>query len=97
MMYEGSRGQGCGAYRGRGRGRAGFNKATLECYRCHKLGHYQYECPTSNREVNYAELNKDEMFLMSYMELCEAMQEDAWFLDSGCSIICVEIEMCSIS
>ena len=31
--------------RGRGRGGRSFNKATIECFKCHKLGHFQYECP----------------------------------------------------
>lgn len=91
VTYEGGRGRGRGrgAYRGRGRGRAStsFNKATVECYRCRKLGHFQYECPSWNKEeANYTELNeKDEMLLMSYVEMEDARREDAWFLDSGCS------------
>ena len=42
VTYEGGRGYGRGAYRGRrnGRGRSGFNKANVECYRCHNLGHF---------------------------------------------------------
>ncbi|XP_050387263.1 uncharacterized protein LOC126803509 [Argentina anserina] len=35
-----------GRGRGRGRGRLGFSKALIECFKCHKLGHYQYECPS---------------------------------------------------
>ena len=35
----------CGVFRGRGRGRQAFNKAIVECYKCHQLGHFQYECP----------------------------------------------------
>lgn len=36
------RGRGRGSYRGRGRGRGRtFNKAVVECYRCHNLGHFQ--------------------------------------------------------
>jgi len=31
--------------RGRGRARQSFNKALVECFKCHKLGHFQYECP----------------------------------------------------
>ena len=41
--------RGRGAYRGRGRGRSSqfySNKATVECFKCHKLGHFQYECPS---------------------------------------------------
>jgi hypothetical protein len=82
------RGQGRRAPRGggRGRGQYTFNKTIVECYKCHKPGHFQYECPTVNKEANYAELNnEEEILLMSYVELYDNNQEDAWFLDSGCS------------
>ncbi|XP_048231253.1 uncharacterized protein LOC125370285 [Ricinus communis] len=39
------RGRGRGGGRGNGRGKS-FNKANVECYCCHNLGHFQYECPT---------------------------------------------------
>lgn len=72
--------------RGRGRGRTNFNKATVECYKCHNLGHFQYECPTWHKEVNYAELEEeDELLLMAYVELHETKRKDAWFVDSDCS------------
>ncbi|XP_042379980.1 uncharacterized protein LOC121972365 [Zingiber officinale] len=49
-------------------------------------GHFQYECPKWEKEVNYAELEeKEELLLMSYIKLDQAMREDVWFLDSGCS------------
>lgn len=40
-------GRGRGSHRGRGSGRRrqSFNKATIEYFKCHKLGHFQYECP----------------------------------------------------
>ncbi|KAL1221312.1 hypothetical protein V5N11_002154 [Cardamine amara subsp. amara] len=42
VTYGGrGRGRGGGQGRGRGRGRI-FNKATIECFKCHKLGHFQY-------------------------------------------------------
>lgn len=85
--YSG-RGRGRSSFRGRGRGRGrqAFTKATVECFKCHQLGHFQYECPSWNKEANYAELEeKDEMLLMSYVELHEAKRKCAWFLDSGCS------------
>ncbi|XP_027915064.1 uncharacterized protein LOC114174419 [Vigna unguiculata] len=46
QAYEqSSRGRGHGGYRGRGRGRGrgqgrAFYKSIVECYRCHKLGHF---------------------------------------------------------
>ncbi|XP_074376680.1 uncharacterized protein LOC141718202 [Apium graveolens] len=40
------RGRGRNSYRGRGRGRQSFNRATIECFNCHKLGHFQSECPS---------------------------------------------------
>ncbi|TXG65249.1 hypothetical protein EZV62_006524 [Acer yangbiense] len=82
------RGRGRGFFRGRGRSRGhqSFNKALVECYKCHKLGHFQYECPSWDKEANYAELGEEEeMLLMSYVEMNEAKREDVWFLDSGCS------------
>ncbi|XP_050378459.1 uncharacterized protein LOC126795736 [Argentina anserina] len=84
----GGRGRGRGAFRGRGRsgGRQSFNKATVECFKCHKLGHFQYECPSWEKRVNYAELDEDEeLLLMSYVEMNNYNREGVWFLDSGCS------------
>ncbi|KAH7545898.1 hypothetical protein FEM48_Zijuj01G0142500 [Ziziphus jujuba var. spinosa] len=60
-----------------------FNKATVECYRCHNLGHFLYECPSGNKEINYTEFDEEDE--MSYMELYEARRENAWFFDLGCS------------
>ncbi|WJZ94710.1 hypothetical protein VitviT2T_013543 [Vitis vinifera] len=77
-------GRGRGAFRGRGR--QAFNKAIVECYKCHQLGHFQYECPKWEKGTHYAELDeKNEMLLMSYVELNQSRKEDVWFLDSGCS------------
>ncbi|KAL6331293.1 hypothetical protein AAG906_009721 [Vitis piasezkii] len=84
----GGRHGGRGAYRGRGRGngRFGFDKSFLECYNCHELGHFQWECPKRARDpkVNYAE-TKEEMLLMAQVDFKEAGTEYIWFLDSGCS------------
>ncbi|XP_073291061.1 uncharacterized protein [Primulina huaijiensis] len=82
----GDRARGASRGRGRGRGRQAFNKAMVECYKCHQLGHFQYECPKWEKEANYAELEeKEEMLLTSYVELNQSRREYIWFLDSGCS------------
>ena len=41
----------------------------MECYHCHKLGHYQYECPDKEKvtKVNFAE-TEGEMLLMAYID-----------------------------
>ncbi|KAJ8754558.1 hypothetical protein K2173_005719 [Erythroxylum novogranatense] len=44
---------------GRGRGRGGHgqssNKATVKCYNCHKLGHFQWECLQKENKTNFTE------------------------------------------
>ncbi|KAI5411553.1 hypothetical protein KIW84_056564 [Lathyrus oleraceus] len=59
--------------------------ARVECYHCHKHGHYQYECPVKEKEtkVHFSE-TEEEFLLMAYSDkdnlLC-----NTWYLDSGCS------------
>ncbi|KAG7584140.1 Zinc finger CCHC-type superfamily [Arabidopsis suecica] len=49
--------------RGRGRGRATPEKASIECFKCHKLGHFQYECPDWEKGAYYAELEEDVLLM----------------------------------
>ncbi|XP_076885829.1 uncharacterized protein LOC143535478 [Bidens hawaiensis] len=68
---SGGRGQGRGRSSfGRGRGRGSFDKNVVECYRCHKLGHFQYECPLEEKAVNYAKFDKnEELNLMAEIDI----------------------------
>ncbi|KAM0996698.1 hypothetical protein ACFX14_006769 [Malus domestica] len=85
---SGGRSGGRSAYHGRGRrrGRSGSDKSTIECYNCHELGHFEWECPKKGKDsrANYAEAS-EEMLLMAYMDTNEAGRDHIWFLDSGCS------------
>lgn len=73
VSHEGGRGRGSYRGRGRGRGRQAYNRATVECFRCHKLGHFQYECPSAEKEANYATIEEDEtLLLMSHVEATES-------------------------
>ncbi|KAJ8765621.1 hypothetical protein K2173_014743 [Erythroxylum novogranatense] len=65
------RGRGNGKGRGRGRGRGNndrgtgtgsytskfFDKSNIECYRCHKFGHFQYECRNDLSKLHGEESN----------------------------------------
>ncbi|KAI5336042.1 hypothetical protein L3X38_026176 [Prunus dulcis] len=53
-----------------GRGRFGYDKSTIECYNCHELGHFQWECPKKEKDsrANFAETS-EEMLLMAYVEV----------------------------
>jgi len=60
--------------RGRGRGRQPFNKALIECFQCHKLGHFQYEGPGVVKQAHYRTFEeatevKDETLLIAYEEV----------------------------
>nr|GEY59584.1 hypothetical protein [Tanacetum cinerariifolium] len=68
------RGRSNSGRRGRGHGRTSFNKDTVECFKCHKLGHFQWECPT-RKEANYAEADGDEE-----MMLIAQVDEDNMFM-----------------
>ena len=54
----------------------------MECYNCHKLGHFQWEFQSKEKETNYAE-TQEEMSPMAYVNMNKANIEDMWFLDSG--------------
>lgn len=75
------RGRGRGGY-GRGRGSTSFNKETIECYKCHKMGHFKSECPSWEREANYVEMEED-MLLMAHVNMIKGENEHVWFFRLG--------------
>ncbi|MCI03820.1 retrovirus-related Pol polyprotein from transposon TNT 1-94, partial [Trifolium medium] len=80
------RGRGRGAKTSQGRGKR-INKESIECYKCHKLGHFQYECQSGEGGyANYAEFDdSEEVLLMAYDEDSSNSNSKLWFIDSGCS------------
>ena len=73
---------------GKGRGK-NFDKSKVECYRCHKFGHYQSDCYTrlpsdKDERSNFVESNETETLLMA-IQAEEKLVEDVWYLDTGCS------------
>ncbi|KAL5816417.1 hypothetical protein ACOSQ3_024795 [Xanthoceras sorbifolium] len=83
--------------RGRGRGgRGGYNnrpiidKRNVQCYNCHKYGHYSNECRGNPNEVNessnFAEKEQvggESLMLMAHNSTYQ--NQNVWFLDSGAS------------
>ena len=58
----------------------------MECFKCHQLRHFQYEClKWTKEEANYAELDDTEELLLMATINEEANKKITWFLDSGCS------------
>lgn len=62
--------KGRGRGRGNGRGRRKLDRTTIECYKCHRLGHYQWDFPSKENDqvVNCVEA-EEEMLLMADLEL----------------------------
>lgn len=55
-----------------GRGRGSFDKSMVECYKCHKKGHYKSECPEwEKEEANYAEMEEDVLLLAHIDEISD--------------------------
>jgi hypothetical protein len=72
--------------RGQGRGRNIFDKSTIECYNCHELRHFQWECPKKEQvSRGFYTATSEEMLLMAYVNIKEVDREELWFLDSGYS------------
>ncbi|GKV28920.1 hypothetical protein SLEP1_g37906 [Rubroshorea leprosula] len=85
-------------FEGRGRGRGRFHisykpkstdKSKVECFQCHKYGHYQSECranlPNNEGEKsNFAQI-EEEISLLMVCHDGERSNKNLWYLDTGCS------------
>lgn len=65
------------------------DKSNVECYRCHRYGHYKSECKTNlnkNRGMksNFAE-KEEEVSLLMACHAKEEVHQNLWYLDTGCS------------
>jgi transposase InsO family protein len=80
------RGRGRNDKTGQGRGKR-INKESIECYKCHRFGHFQYECPNLEDYANYANYDDSEEVLLMAFEAATQNQPRSkiWYLDSGCS------------
>jgi len=94
--------------RGRGRGRQGFDKSLVECFYCHDLGHFQYECPKKSKEresqsqAYYVETNEP-LLLMTYVDNTEKMElkdsfskPDSLEVDECTKLDSVEMDECTM-
>ncbi|XP_019416446.1 PREDICTED: uncharacterized protein LOC109327744 [Lupinus angustifolius] len=71
----------------------GFDKRKVECFSCHKLGHYSYEYPngegkqTKNHEEVYVVQEDSDSELLNLMVTTstESSHTELWYMDSGCS------------
>lgn len=90
--HHDSYGRGQGGVRGRGHGRGAhhFNgykpkaagKANVECFKCHRYGHYKSECLTNTQggHANFAE-TEEEVSLLMVCHADENTNRQLWYLD----------------
>ncbi|KAF3666348.1 putative protein FAR1-RELATED SEQUENCE 5-like [Capsicum annuum] len=77
-------GRGCGVYQGTNEIR--YDKSKIECYNCHKFGHYSWECRSNVEEkANLVDNNKEKDESTLLMTLTEDATDDysSWYLDNG--------------
>ena len=81
-----------GQFQSKGRGRdQHFDKSKVECFRCHKFGHYRSECYTrlpkdkeKEPQLNFVEKKEVETLLMA-VQANQELESDVWYVDTGCS------------
>ncbi|KAL4366630.1 hypothetical protein GQ457_05G026360 [Hibiscus cannabinus] len=70
-----------------------FDKSKVECFRCHKFGHYRSQCRSNlfkakekRDKLNFAEEEEVETMLMAIHDKQEEPQNSyVWYVDTGCS------------
>ena len=72
---------------GRGKKNYNSNMRNVECYYCHKYGHYASDCwkkqSDQSGQANVADVNHDATFIMC--NVGEEGSPEVWYLDSRCS------------
>jgi len=72
------------------------DKRSIECFNCHKMGHYAYECYADKKKKKYqdkeahmAQEDSDSLEPLTLMVTTTVgsanSQAESWYLDSGCS------------
>ncbi|TYH83016.1 hypothetical protein ES332_D02G102500v1 [Gossypium tomentosum] len=77
---------------GRGKGYDQFFKLKVECYRCHKLVHYQAKCQTklpqdkekTSKSIFFAQ-KEEETLLMVAHENANKTKTKFWYVDTDCN------------
>ncbi|KAH0725475.1 hypothetical protein KY284_001340 [Solanum tuberosum] len=73
----------------KGRGRV-FDKSKIQCYHCHKFGHYHSKFRTrlpneKEEKSNFVENKEGETLLMAVHAKNEPEEQTIWYVDTGCS------------
>ena len=75
--------------RGRGCGKGRYDKSNVECFSCHKYGHYSSECRNINKEQRASFTRQDdeeeEHSLLMVTSSDQISSNHTWLIDTGCT------------